>query len=329
MAETAAYLARTDPRFERVIAVEHKGARHLYVGGAAVGRRAAHRHDRRDRRPAHGHGARRDAADRPAPRPPGRARRGARGVAEDLAGPAAGDGADHRRGAELDRRGAGQTAPARRRQGRDRDLHAHARAAALLPRAVPHERRPAGRAARRARQPRVVLRHRRARALAQPPGRRSPRPRRPARRPAHADDPRAVRRAAHDRRRERGGRGVRDRDPAPAARRPTAHRPTHAAHRPAPALAEPRRVRQRRPVRRDEGRARGPAQARAGRAVGREHDDHRAQDRLGPRHEPDARQRRDRAARRGAPQRPHVRPERDGVAAHQPARHPPRRARST
>ena len=70
-------------------------------------RRAAHGHDRRGRRPAHGHRARRGAADRPAPRPPGRARRGARGVAEGLAGPAARDGADHRRGAELDRRGAG------------------------------------------------------------------------------------------------------------------------------------------------------------------------------------------------------------------------------
>ena len=166
VAETAAYLARTGPEVRAGHRLEHKGARHLYVDGAAVRRRAADRHDRRDRRPAHGHRARRDAADRPAPRPPGRARRGARGVAEDLAGPAAGDGADHRRGAELDRRGAGQTAPARRRQGRDRDLHAHARAAALLPRAVPHERRPAGRAARRARQPRVVLRHRRARAVA-------------------------------------------------------------------------------------------------------------------------------------------------------------------
>ena len=79
-----------------------------------------------------------------------------------LARPARRDRARHRRDARLDRRRARAAAAARRRDRRRRDLDRHARAAALLPRAVPHSAGPGRRAARRAREPRVVRRHRRA-----------------------------------------------------------------------------------------------------------------------------------------------------------------------
>ena len=91
-------------------------------------------------------------------------------------------------------------------------------------------------------------------------------PRRSAPRPVHADAARAVRRAAHDRRRVGGRRRLRDGAAPPAPRRPAPHRDprgTRAALRPAPALAQPRRLRRRRAVRRDQGRARGPAAPRA------------------------------------------------------------------
>ena len=125
----------------------------------------------------------------------------ARGVAEGLARPARA----RPRSSPARRRARSppswRAAAARRRDGRRHDLDRHARAAALLSRAVPHERRARRGAARRAREPRVVRRHRRARAVAAPARRRAPRPRRPAHRPAHADAARAVRRAADDRRR--------------------------------------------------------------------------------------------------------------------------------
>ena len=89
-------------------------------------------------------------------------------------------------------------AAARRRDRRRRDLDRHARAAALVPRAVPRGGRPRRRAARPAREPRVVRRHRRARGLARAAADERARAARPAHRPAAPDDRRAVRR---DRRR--------------------------------------------------------------------------------------------------------------------------------
>ena len=95
-----------------------------------------------------------------------------------------------------------------------------------------------------------------------------------------------------------------------------ARSPSTPLHGPAPALAQPRRVRRRRPVRRDQGRARGAAPPRAQRGRGA-----RARGIIAPRigwvrgHRADGRQRRDRAAGRGAPRRAHVRRRRDGLAA--------------
>ena len=166
MAETAAYLARKHPRFERVVASNLKGpGTFMWAALPLAGARPTVTIDETgvphtgtepdDARPID---LLRDLPDELVAELAVSLK-----VSPDLRHETAliTGAAPNSIGAEL-----AQAAPARRRQGRDRDLHAHARAAALLPRAVPHERRPAGRAARRAREPRVVLRHRRARAVA-------------------------------------------------------------------------------------------------------------------------------------------------------------------
>ena len=88
----------------------------------------------------------------------------------------------------------------------------------------------------------------------------------------------------------RGGRGLRDGAAGAVARRGAADRCVVAAHGPAAAVAQPRRVWRRWPVRRDEGRARGPAGACAGRAVGAGDAADRAEDRVGARHRADGRE---------------------------------------
>ncbi len=200
---------------------------------------------------------------------------------------------------------------------RPRHLDRHAGAAALLSRPVPDRGRPGRGAPCRAREPRVLRGHRRARGLAARARRWAPGPRRPAPRPVHADAARAVRRAAHDRRSVRGRRQLRDGAAPPAPRRPAPHRDprgARAALRPAPALAQPRRLRRRRAVRRDQGCARSPPAPRELRTLGPQRDAARAAHRLGPRHRVDGRQRRARAARRGAAGRADVRGGRDGLA---------------